>query len=84
MYALILTLVVVWEIVIYCLLRNQSCRYNFLLKRVAHNIQTEKIGVCRILLSHYYGLAKDIKKTLNTAVGSRSLPLYVIIYYKCI
>lgn len=83
MYAFILTFGVVWEIVIYCLLRNQSCRYIFYWKQL-HTTKWEKIGICFGLLSHYHGLTKDIEKMLYTALGARSPSLYVIIHYKCI
>jgi len=47
MYAFILTFGVVWEIVIYCLLRNQSCRYIFYSKQ-SHT--TNKVGKNRYML----------------------------------
>jgi len=57
----------------------------FLLKTVAHNVQSwKKIGICFGLLSHYSGLTQNIKKMLYTAIGARSPPLYVIIHYKYI
>jgi hypothetical protein len=56
----------------------------FVLKTVVNNIQSRiRYATCFGLSSHDQALIKNIKKTLNTAIGARSLLLDVIKHYNC-
>jgi len=69
-----------------CVVQLQIYIYIYILpKTFIHSVQSRiKQPTCFGLLSHHQAFIMNIKTTLNTAMGTRSLPLHMIIHYKSI